>query len=134
MAKKKKKECIEEKRRVPRTALQYVFIDVFKQKVQSLTEFRGKVCDLSTLGAKFVCSRPYKKNEMVYMGLALPNRGSLVDVTGKVVRCEKKKEKYYVAVEFKEDYYQQALIRDYIKMMQVRDKYIKVTVRDDEKS
>lgn len=126
-----KKSDETERRRAPRTALEFAYIDVFKQRPQEITEFRGKICNLSTLGAKFISSKPFKKDAAVYIGLVLPNHGSLIDVAGRVVRCEEKgKGEYHIAVEFKEDHYQQALINDYIKMMELREKYIKLNAGD----
>lgn len=130
-----KKQDGRERRRVQRTILEHAYIDVFKERPQQITEFRGKICDLSTLGAKFVSSRPYDKGTEVYIGLVLPNHGSLIDVAGRVVRCEESVSgEYNIAVEFKEDYYQQSLIKDYIRMMELREKYIKFNVGEETKS
>lgn len=118
-----------EKRRAKRTALGYAYIDVYPAKLRGKSEFRGKIHDISPLGAKFVSCKPYDISSTVYLGLLLPSHGALLDVTGRVVRCEEKeKEEYHVAVEFGGDSYQRSMIKDYIKLMKLRDKHIRLNV------
>ncbi|HUU50669.1 MAG TPA: PilZ domain-containing protein [Nitrospinota bacterium] len=111
-----------ERRRAIRTVLHSAAMDVYPIDVKHHKELRGKICDLSTLGAKFISKKQYAKDSKIFVGLLLPNLNSLVNISGKVVRCEEKSsEGYHIAVEFDEDYYQQSLIKEYIRIMKLWD-------------
>lgn len=114
MKKREKKE----RRRAERVALENTSLEVYSQKIKRPIEFRAKVLDISSVGAKFVSCRPYSKNTQIQIGLMLPKYGSLIEISGSVVRCQKSGDEVYnVAVEFEEDYYQQSIIDEYIKVM-----------------
>jgi len=111
-----------EKRRVPRTALHSAVMDVYPINMQPQRELRGKIYDVSTLGAKFLSNKPYAKDSKIYVGLLLPHLNSLINVSGKVVRCEEKSaEEYHIAIKFDEDKYQQSLLEEYIRIMKLSD-------------
>ena len=111
-----------ERRRAPRIALHSAVMDVYPINVKHKRELRGKICDVSTLGAKFISDKPYMKDSKIYVGLLLPNFNSLINISGKVVRCEEKSsEEYHIAVKFDEDKYQQSLIKEYIRIMKLWD-------------
>ena len=113
---------LKERRRALRISLHSAVMDVYPINAQHQRELRGKICDLSTLGAKFISNKPYVKNSKIYVGLLLPHFNSLINISGKVVRCEHKiGEEYHIAVEFDEDYYQQSLIEEYIRIMKLWD-------------
>lgn len=130
MGKKGKKE----RRRAERVNLDYALVDVYPERVLSEEEFRGKICDISSTGIKFTSFRPYDVGSILFLKLLLPSHGSLIDIPGKVVRCEEKvpDEAFFVSVEFEEDYYQESLINDYIKLMKRRDRHINVDTEDAE--
>ena len=112
-----------ERRRAPRISLRSAVMDVYPINVQHQKELRGKICDVSTLGAKFISNKPYAKDSTIYVGLLLPNYNSLINVSGRVVRCEQKEiNEFHIAIEFKEDYFQQSLIAEYIRVMKLWDK------------
>ena len=107
-----------ERRRAERAALGNTSLEVYSQKIKRPIEFRAKVLDISSLGAKFISCRPYSKDILIEIGLMLPKYGSLIEISGRVVRCQKSGDEVYeVAVEFEEDYYQQSIIEEYIKVM-----------------
>jgi hypothetical protein len=107
-----------ERRRAQRKKMNDAFLDVFRKDEQYLKEYKGKICDLSTLGVKFVSNRPQKMKSKIYIGLLLPNEDSLIYIPAKVVRCEQKNaKKHYIALEFDENYYQQSLILEYMSIM-----------------
>jgi len=90
--------------------------------IQHQRELRGKIYDISSLGARFISNKPYTKDSEVYVGLLLPNCNSLINVNAKVVRCEQKENnEFHIALEFKEDNYQQSLIAEYIRVMKLWD-------------
>lgn len=112
-----------ERRRAPRIILNSAYMCVYSQKVQDQVEVKGKICDINHLGVKFVSFKPYHKESIINIGLLQPGNGVSVNTFGRVVRCEQKSsEEYHIAVEFKENYKRQALIEDYIKFMQMREK------------
>lgn len=107
-----------EKRRAPRTVLSSAFMDISEEEAKT----RGKICDISPLGAGFVSDKEFTRDSMIQIELLLPNFHSLIDASGRIVWCSKKnREGYQTGVEFKEDYYKGALIRDYIKVMKLRE-------------
>jgi c-di-GMP-binding flagellar brake protein YcgR len=111
-----------ERRRAPRTALHTAVMDVYPINIQHQRELRGKIYDVSTLGAKFLSNKPYAIDSKIYVGLLLPNCNSLINISGKVVRCEEESaEEYHIAVEFDEDKYQQSLLEEYIRIMKLWD-------------
>jgi len=113
---------LKERRRAPRIVLHSAVMDVYPIDVKHHKELRGKICDVSTLGAKFISKKLYAKDSKIFVGLLLPHLNSLVNISGKVVRCEHKSfEEYHIAVEFDEDYYQQSLIEEYIRIMKLWD-------------
>lgn len=116
-----------ERRRAPRTTLNDAFMDIYSIDTRYLKEYKGKIFDISTLGLKFTSNKPYSKYTEVHVGLLLPNYDSLIKVTGRVVRCEdKSNEDYHIAVEFKEDTYQQRIINEYIEVMKLWDKQLEI--------
>jgi len=112
-----------ERRRAPRITLRSAFIDVYPIDGEHKTELRGKICDVSTVGAKFISNKPYMKDSEIYVGLLLPSINTVINISGRVVRCEKKSsEEYHIAIEFKEERYQQSLLEEYIRIMKSWDK------------
>lgn len=118
---------IKGKRRAPRTVLECASIDVYQKNVQNQPELRGKICDISPLGVKFISHKPYIIGSMIYFALLLPSHGSLKGISGIVLSCEQKKsEEFHIAIEFKDiDYYQKLLIENYIKVMKSWNENIK---------
>lgn len=113
---------IKERRRVPRTYLNNVSINVYSQKIEDNVEFRAKICDISSLGIRFVSHKPYIKDSKLNIALLSPTNSIVIGVTGRVVRSESRSTKeHHVALEFKEDPRQQSSIEDYIKMMKMRE-------------
>jgi len=113
---------LKERRRALRISLHSAVMDVYPIDMKHQKELRGKICDLSTLGTKFISKKPYAQDSKIFVGLLLPHLNSLVNISGKVVRCEHKiGEEYHIAVEFDEDYYQQSLIEEYIRIMKLWD-------------
>jgi len=116
-----------ERRRAPRTTLKDAFMDIYSIDTRYLKEYKGRIFDISTLGVKFTSNKPYNKYTEVHVGLLLPNYNSLIKVIGRVVRCEdKSNEDYHIAVEFKEDTYQQRIINEYIEVMKLWDKQLEI--------
>jgi c-di-GMP-binding flagellar brake protein YcgR len=111
-----------ERRRSPRIVLHSAVMDVYDTDIKLQTKHRGRICDVSTLGVKFISNKPYAKESTIYVGLLLPNYNSLINISGKVVRCEQERgEEYNISVEFKEDHYQQSLVLEYIRIMKLWD-------------
>lgn len=107
-----------ERRRASRKKMNDAFLDVFRKEEKYLKEYRGKICDLSTLGVKFISNKSQTKKSKIYIGLLLPNDDSLIYIPARVVRCEQKSaKKHHIALEFDENYYQQSLILEYMSIM-----------------
>ena len=107
-----------ERRRAPRTVLSSAFMDISDEEART----RGRICDISPLGVGFISDKEFVKDSMVRVELLLPNFRSLIDAYGRIVWCsEKRGEGYQAGVEFRKDYYKGALIRDYIKVMKLRE-------------
>jgi len=118
---------MKEKRRAPRTVLECTSIDIYPKNVQTEPELRGKIYDISPLGAKFISQKPYIIGSIIYFALLLPSHGSLKGISGIVLSCEQKNsDEFHVAIEFKDiDYYQKFLIENYIKGMKSWNENIK---------
>jgi len=113
---------LKERRRAPRTVLRSVFMDLYPLGFKKQRKLRGRILDISPLGIRFVCDKAYVKDSMISLDLLLPNSMSFTKISGKVVRCEEKSsEGYHVAVEFDEDYHQQSLVKEYIRIMKLWD-------------
>jgi hypothetical protein len=117
-----KELAIKERRRAPRTYLNNAFINVYSQKIDDNIDFKAKVCDISSLGIRFVSHKPYIQDSKLNIALISPTNSIVMGVTGRVVRSEQRStHEYHVALEFKVDPKQQSSIEDYIKMMKMRE-------------
>lgn len=104
-----------ERRREKRATLGCMTVNVYLKNVQNKADFVGRICDISPLGVRFVSDKSYPKDSIIYLGITLSSLGSMIYLAGKIVRCEKKKEKeHHIAVEILGDYLLQSFIREYI--------------------
>jgi len=94
-----------ERRRVLRTVVKNIYIDIYSQTEPDRVEVIGKIYDISPLGAKFISHRPYIIGSKIHLNILSTNHIPPIDISGRVVHCEQKdNDEFYTAVEFKEDY------------------------------
>lgn len=108
-----------ERRRAPRTVLNNAYVCVYSEKRQNSIDLVEKIYDISPLGIRFISFKPYSADSIIRFGLLLPNHDSFnINVSGKVLRCEKKdNDEYHIAVEFEENSYQQSQVKEYIEVV-----------------
>lgn len=112
-----------EKRRAQRVDLDNAFLNICSPEVQNRKDNKGKICNLSSVGVKFVSYKPYSEDAKVELALMLPRHGAVTHISASVRRCEPRdSESFYTALEFQEDYFQQSLIRNYIRVMKLCEK------------
>lgn len=112
-----------EKRRAERVNLNNAFLNICLPNVENREDNKGKICDLSSLGVKFVSYKPYIEDSKVELGLILPKHGTVANISASVRRCEPRDgESFYTALEFQEDYFQQSLVKNYIRVMKLYKK------------
>ena len=110
-----------ERRRAPRAVLRSAWVSLYSQKAPDEKELKGRICDISALGVKFISNKPYTIDSKIDVGLLLPNFNSLINISGRMVRRERiSNDKYQIALEFDGDYHQH-FIREYIRIMQLWD-------------
>lgn len=112
-----------ERRRATRKDLSRALIAVYTKKPPTEIEYKARLCNISSLGLKFISFKPYDNNTIIHFSLLLPNQNTLLDTSGRVVRCEKQDdEKYFIALDLKEGYFEKSLIEDYIEVMELWEK------------
>jgi hypothetical protein len=109
-----------ERRRAPRTVLQFSYTDISGDKAKT----RRKIHDISPLGMRFFSEKKFMKGSTIQLDLLLPNFRSLLDISGKIVWCSKKnKEGFNTGMEFQDDGYKKVLVEDYIHYMKSRENH-----------
>jgi len=104
-----------DRRQAQRTVLNDISLDVYSQKVKNQIEARGKICDISHMGTKFISNKPYISGSKIHLNLLSTNYIPLLDIFGRVVRCEQQTNvEFTTAVEFIEDPYQKCVVDNYI--------------------
>lgn len=113
-----------ERRRSTRTKLENALIDLYAERGQRHKQLSGKIYDVSTSGVRLCSEEPHAIGSKSFLSLLLPNGTALSNIVSKLLRCEKKDEIYHIALAFMDmDHYQKILIKDYIRLMQLRNEF-----------
>jgi len=111
-----------ERRRAPRIVLNNASLDVYSEEVPDKIEARGKICDISRLGTKFISNKTYKTDSKIDLALLSRNHLPLIYISGRVVRSAKKdNDEFYTAVEFAGNHEQQSKVEIYMIAMKSLD-------------
>jgi len=112
-----------ERRRAKREIIGYALINVYPKNVQTQSEIRARVFDISPLGAGIISYQPCIEDSKIYLSLLSPDNTSLPNISGRVVRCKEKNNEYHIGIEFENiNEYQKSLIENYIRSMKLWNK------------
>lgn len=114
---------LQERRRAERFELEDSYMHINAKESQARDGVTGKICDISSVGVRFVSYQPYTEKQDVEIGLLLPRYGSVRNIPAKICRCVPREDKTFeTALEFDEDPFQQSFISDYIRVMRLRER------------
>ena len=114
---------LQERRRAERFSMEDSYMYINAKKIRTEAGVTGKICDISSVGVRFVSCQPYKEKQDVEIGLLLPRYGSVRNISARVCRCiPREDETFETALEFEEDPFQQSFINDYIRVMRICNK------------